>query len=182
MTQLNHLFNSDLLLESDELSSRFLAICYDELFEKVQNIAFRYTRANAMDLTHDIFLKFSRLQIQKLVAHLDYLDRYLLKVAKNYAITYSNNTRRYMSDDIPEFVYDNQKSIEAKIDLDASLACLTKRQLFAIKKQMEGYKIEEIASMLGSNEGAVKNLICRGKKKIKKYFDDLEQSRNVLKE
>jgi DNA-directed RNA polymerase specialized sigma subunit, sigma24 homolog len=172
MTQLNNLFNSASSLDPDELSSRFLAICYDELFEKVHSIASRYARTNALDLTHDIFLKFSRLQIQKLVA-LDYLDRYLLKVARNYAVTYCKRARKHIGNGIPECIYDNQKSIETKIDIDASLARLTERQLFAIKKQMEGYKIKEISSMLNSPEGAVKNLIFYGKKKIRKYLDDL---------
>ncbi len=160
-------------MESDELLSRFLEICYRELFKEIHLIACKYSRANALDITHDVFLKFSQLQLQKLVNHLDYLDRYLLTIAKNYAITYCKKIKRYSGNDIPECIYDNRKSIEAKIDIYTSLECLTQRQLFAIQKQMEGYKIKEISSMLNSPEGAVKNLIFRGKKKIKNHFDDL---------
>ncbi len=155
-------------------AAQFSSTCYEELSEKIYKIAYGYFSTEAEDITQDIFLKIFQLNIEKLEPHINYIDRYLLKIAKYHCITiYKGKKRRpQMSGDENSILVEasSNTKVDQEIDFLKCIHSIPKRQGIAISKKLEGYNVKEIAESMGVSEGAAKNLIYRGKQNIKKYF------------
>ncbi len=154
-------------------TQKFHELCYEILHDKIYKIAYSYSKTDAKDLTHDIFLKIFGLDINKLKPHADYIEPYLLGIARYYCITYVK--KKKILEDISEYQLKDkgyQPNSFSKMDMENALKSIPKRQAIAVKMKSEGFTIKEIAEAMTSSEGAIKTLIYNARTKIKKYFKD----------
>jgi len=171
--KLKILLNQALNSACCQQTRKFHESCYEILFDKVYRIAYGYSKTDSKDLTHDIFLKIFELDINKLKPHADYIESYLLGIARYYCITYVK--KKKILGDISEFQLKDkgyQLNSSSKMDLENALKSIPKRQARAVKMKSEGFTIKEIAESMNSSEGAIKTLIYNARTKIKKYFKD----------
>lgn len=152
---------------------KFHESCYEILFDKVYKIAYGYSKTDAKDLTHDIFLKIFGLDINKLKPHADYIESYLLGIARNYCKTYYSKKKKTMENALAYQSGDKSYiSSSYEMDLDNILKTISENQAEAIKMKSQGFSNKEIAKLLGSSEGAIKNRIHYGRKNIQKNFKE----------
>jgi len=167
-------------VNSDTAHSReqFFAACYQTLFVKVYAIAKYITPHDAEDVTADIFKKIFELDLPALLKHQDYLEKYLIAIARNYCLTFSKQKlsrghyRGFEDIDASIFSVDPLGRVDASLDFTEALKRVTPKQRNAIKLMLEGYRYNEIAVTMGITEGAVKNLVYRGKNVIKKFYQE----------
>jgi len=172
MKKINSTLNQALNYACCNEIAKFQEVCYTILHDKIHRIAYRYSKTDSKDLTQNIFLKIFEMDINKL-KHIDDIESYLLKIARNYCLDYLK--KKKITEDISKYQLRDKGyslNLSSKIDLKNALDNIPERQAVAIRKQLEGYKIEEIAGFLDSSEGAVKNLIYYGKQNIKNYLQD----------
>jgi len=174
MIKLNVSLSKALSTNCCQQNSQFYELCYKILQEKIHKIVCDFSPTNAKDLTQDIFLKILELDINKLKPHADYIERYLLSIAKNYCRSYYTKKKKVMEGiseyQIQDRVY--QPSLSFKMDLEDAFRNIPERQAIAVKMKSEDFKIKEIAEALDTSEGAVKTLIYNGRRKLKKYLKD----------
>lgn len=173
MNRLKTILNQALYHNCCENLHKFHEACYETLREEIYSTARHYCKTNAEDLRQDIFLKIFKMDINKFKPHVGYIESYLLKIARNHCLDYLK--KKKITEDIAEYqLRDNgyNLNLSSKIDLENALESIPEKQAVAIRKQLEGHKIKEIAVFLDLTEGAVKNLIYYGKKNIRKYFKD----------
>jgi len=156
----------------------FHTALYDTLFTKVYLIAYRFSKNEADDLTSNIFLKYFETDIHFLYKHSEYLDKYLLKSARHYCISYTkrNNKNRCYSiiENLDQIENDSNSiifNLEIQYDLDQALLKLASKELKVVRLKLEGHNYKEIAVLLNVTENAVKKRIQRAKMKIKSHFE-----------
>jgi len=136
----------------------FQAECYKELFDKIVKMVKNYfpIKAKAEDVTQGIFLKIFERDIKKLEPHLEYIDRYLCKIADNHCKNSCKKKRYFTELDKALPIEVNSPSIENQIDLEKYMSVIPATQSTAIKQQMKGYTIKEIALEMNKSVGVVK--------------------------
>ena len=76
-----------------------------------------------------------------------------------------------IKDDCTHIITSSHIDSELKYDRIYILNILPPRQKFALQKTMEGYSQKEIAKTMATSVGAVKNLVMRGRAKIKQFME-----------
>lgn len=66
---------------------------------------------------------------------------------------------------------DAQKSVEARLALERSMAALTARERETVSLRLEGFELNEIGSVLGIKTGTVKATLFHASKKMKRELE-----------
>lgn len=152
----------------------FQVACYDELFSSIFRTTLYFSVSDAEDLTHDIFIKIFSIDLQSLDKHAGYLDKYFLKLARNHCLNFVNRKRKTFNPLDNIMIEDVGVGFGQVIEIESMLDDLPNRNALAIKMRIEGYGNQEIAKEMGITEGAVKNLVYRGRNMIRKKYDTEE--------
>ena len=141
-------------------------------------------REDAQDVVQEVFLKV----FQKIhqFEHRSEFFTWLYRIAVNYIISYRKKRRRdahrsldagiEREDGFPQLPVDNQARTDAPLlgsELSAQIESglddlsLMQRTVFVLRFFQE-FKIKEIAHIIGSSEGTVKNYLFRSTQKMKK--------------
>jgi len=152
------------------LRDHFFEAFYEKYFDKVFNFISRRvkSREDAMDLTHDVFLKAykNREKIQAIYPP----DKYLFTIVRNLLIDYyrrSINNAEFLSlteSELPQptpsgdeyFSTDQMQSIHQAIEALPG----QRKEVFKLKK-LEGLSTEEISSQLSISKRTVENQVYR---------------------
>ena len=147
---------------------------YDDIAERYIDTVYRLalarakSPAHAEDVTQDVFLKL--LERRQEFESEEHLKAWLLRVTVNctkdlFKSTWFRNTEQ-LDENTPALVPDDN-------GLYASLMKLPKKYRTVIHLHYyEGYKIEEIASIIKARDGTVKSLLSRGRQLLKKILDE----------
>lgn len=154
---------------------------FDRLFEKYQkslySICYRFTRseADSRELTQDIFIKVYR-NLKKFNERSKFFT-WLYRIAFNTCISF----KRKKDNEIPQYPMDLSSPLEKRLDeririkmaIDDALAKVPKRQRMAfVLRYYEGYKFNEIGTIMGITTGAAKA----------NYHQAIRKLRNLLKD
>ncbi len=178
---LNVLLRDAIDSDTFEDKQRFFASCYEGLFEKVYAISKYIAPLDAEDITSGIFNKIFEMDLPSLLKHSEYLEKYLLALAKNYCLTHKrinhkkNNPKSL--DEIDPLLYSVSPTskIDTILDINEALDSIKPKQKEVILLMLEGYRYNEIAEILNVSEGAVKNHVYRGKDSIKRFYQEKEK-------
>lgn len=96
---------------------------------------------------------------------------WLMRIAYNVFYDYKRKTERLQADELDARIADQQSSPTLKTDLYQALALLKDEERSCITLQLiEGYRIDEIAGIMGIPSGTVKSHMKRGKDKLADYL------------
>jgi len=96
---------------------------------------------------------------------------WLMRIAYNVFYDYKRKTERQQADELDARIADQQSSPTLKTDLYQALALLKDEERSCITLQLiEGYRIDEIAGIMGIPSGTVKSHMKRGKDKLVDYL------------
>lgn len=131
-TKLKDLLTKYSISNSTDIKHQFFNVCYEELFHSIYTIALCNTKNNADEVTQAIFFKILNLDLNKLIIHSNYIDKYLFKLAKNYCHTYRE--REIMPNrKLPLDVVSNKDTVSTPnvdliIDFERALEKLSKKE------------------------------------------------------
>ena len=148
-------------------------------YEKlIYNIAYSFTKNSelSMDLTQEIFLKCYR--SLHTLRNKDDFKKWLVKISYNEGISWKRKNKNYHFDEIDEETMENDTSVlnsdqqviakEQRAMLLKSLFTLnTKYRLAVILRYYKETPIKEIAEVLETSEGVVKNMLYRSLQRIR---------------
>lgn len=172
---------NEILLEavnsgSVQSKQKFLASCYEELFEKIYALTRYLTPLDAEDVTSDIFRKIFELNLPSLLSHAEHLEGYLLVLARNHCHTVNRlGKRRQVMGNIEDAIAISSnplQKVDSQMDFSKAINSITLKQREVIQLMLAGYNYEEIAEKLDTSVGAIKNLVYRGKDGIRKFYDE----------
>lgn len=157
---------------------------YERLNEKLYRFIF-YIVLNeniAQEITHEAFLA---LYDKRKMYRSDYqVSTWLWTIARNKAYDYTKKRKEgHIDDELLAIIPNDDLSVLQKLAQEASsetirdaLAKLPDSQRDAILLWMDDYNTKEMAEIMGKSEQAVKNLINRGKNKLKDLLEGRMES------
>ena len=150
--------------------------------DKIFRIALRISGnvEDAEDITQEVYIRFwnNRLELSKK----DNLEAYSITIAKNMCIDFLR--MRKTSEQLAELngeepsadmaeVIDNKDCLNAVIKI---VDCLPEKQRLAIKMHdLAGFSFKEIAEAINEQEGNVRTLLSRARKKVRSEFTKTEK-------
>lgn len=149
---------------------------FDQLVRQYQSPVRRFllsqtagNEALSDDLAQDTFLK-AYTHIGQYYGTSSMLT-WLMRIAYNVFYDYKRKTERQQADELDARIADQQSSPTLKTDLYQALALLKDEERSCITLQLiEGYRIDEIAGIMGIPSGTVKSHMKRGKDKLADYL------------
>jgi len=168
------------LIESNE--NHWFGLLYDRYEKLVYNKCYQFVhnQAEAMDMTHDIFLKLF-LNIRKFEGRSKF-SSWFYSFIYNFCMNYVSrnpskmNVHEELSEGakIPE--YDDDIIIHLKVDLlQSALKKLNPPdRIILLMKYQDDFKIAEIANTLEIGQSAVKMKLLRAKAKLVNVYNQLE--------
>lgn len=174
----------DLVSRSREGEIRAMEILYGHFKSSLVSLAFRYTYNHtvAEDLLQDIFVK--------VFTHLHTLDdekafvRWLYRVAVNTCLSYLRAHKKLLQKTIPleevEGVIGDPSSVgterEANKPLEEAIHNLsTKLKSVFLLHDVQGFKHEEVAQIMGCSVGTSKSQLFKARMKIRKYLEEKQE-------
>jgi RNA polymerase sigma-70 factor (ECF subfamily) len=168
-----------LLGRARDFDNQALAEIYDRYSESVYRYLYRYLgdAAQAEDLTSEVFLRFLK-ALGTRRAPKEQLQGWLYRVAHNLTMDWFRQQSRrptvaldeelVADGDLPSTVAEKRQEQQR---LRAAIARLTEGQQQVILLRFgEGYKVAEVAALMGKSEGAVKVLQHRAVKRLHKLL------------
>jgi RNA polymerase sigma-70 factor (ECF subfamily) len=169
-----------LLERAREYDDQVLGEIYDRYAESIYRYLYRYLgdAAQAEDLTSEVFLKLLEV-IGTRRAPREQLQGWLYRVAHNLAMDrFRRRSRRPMVALNEELVADSDLpsiTVEKRMDqqkLRVAIGQLTSDQQQVILLRFgEGFKVAEVAELMGKSQGAVKILQHRAIKRLRKLLE-----------
>ena len=173
----------DLIVRAQQGDNLAMEALYQQFRTPLFNLAYRYTynRAAAEDLLHDIFVK--------IFGHIHTLDRekafvgWIYRVAINTCLSYLRSKKTYVSksiplEDIENFGSRGDNDVREKVlnkPLDEAIQTLSgKLKSVFLLHDLQGYKHEEIAEILGWSIGTSKSQLFKARMKIRKSLKNKE--------
>jgi RNA polymerase sigma-70 factor (ECF subfamily) len=176
--------DSQLLERAREHDPQALAEIYDAYAESIYRYLYRFLGdpAQAEDLTSEVFIKLLQV-LDTRRAPRERLQGWLYRVAHNLAVDWYRKQAREAHTPLREELVSDGSSpaalVEARLNqqqLRTAIAQLTPDQQQVIVLRFgEGYKIAEVAHLVGKSEGAVKVLQHRAVKRLRKVLDQEER-------
>ncbi|MFZ2054242.1 MAG: RNA polymerase sigma factor [Candidatus Aminicenantales bacterium] len=172
---------SSLILRSQQGDERAMEEIYDRYKKPLFNLAYRYTfdRVTAEDLLQDIFIKiFTHMKdVQKDATFVAWM--YRIAVNTCYSFLRSRRSRNGKTLSLSEVegkkeeaVYDGHEDSLAKT-LDEALQELPERlRSVFLLHDVQGYKHEEIARMLGVSAGTSKSQLFKARMRIREWLKE----------
>jgi len=170
----------ELLERAGQYDARALAELYDRYAEPIYRYLYRFVgdAAQAEDLTSEVFLKLLQVQDTPRAPH-ERLPGWLYGVAHNLATdwfrSHSRNPAMSLAEDLvaggdlPSTILEKRQTQK---QLRAALRRLTTDQQRVILLRFgEGFKVGEVARLLGKSEGAVKILQHRAVQRLRKLME-----------
>ncbi len=174
----------------DKIAFERLIFNYDK---KVLGIAFAYTRnsEDAKDIYQDVFIRVFK-ALKKFEFRSEF-STWLYRIATNVCLTFKSKQKKYAFDSIDESVYDNEEgsrpfsetiagdfqtdeavySFDLNSKLEEALSALSPQQRMAFTlKHYRGYKIKEIAGIMGCADGTIKNYLFNATQKVRELLKD----------
>ena len=143
-----------------------------------------YGKMNTEDLVQDILL--SAYEHFDKIMQKDQLLHYLIRAARNKSVSQWRK-KKYKIEFIDQHAEAlKAKGLSAETQLDIQylyrvLDCLPEKQRDAvILYEISGFSMKEIAEIQGSNEAAIKNLVSRGRRKLRNLVNQKPKSRWVI--
>ncbi len=170
----------DRVLIEETLSGKLES--YDDLMQRYQNLVFKIAlgfgrnKDNAMDITQNAFLKgYENLKSFKGKSP---FKSWISRIAYNEGVNWSRKHGKFAADDSIEeenFMHDHQPSQEDEIlakehkkHLMRSLFSLnTKYRLAVVLRYWKNTPIKEIAAIMNTSEGVVKNMLYRSLQRLR---------------
>lgn len=159
---------------------------YDKYVEKIYRYVFLKVNSSeiAEDLTSQVFLKgWNRIRRnQKNQKEIENIPAYLYQIARAEIANHHREKSRFPIIPVTtDRIADPNPGLEEKSKLDSDMAtvknCLAKLsdnyQDVLIWKYLDGYANKEIAEMLGKSEGAVRVMLHRALKELKKKMESV---------
>jgi RNA polymerase sigma-70 factor (ECF subfamily) len=172
--------DSRLLERAREYDPQALAAIYDAYAEPIYRYLYRFVgdAAQAEDLTSEVFTKLLQV-LNTRRAPCEKLQGWLYRVAHNLAVDWWRKQARQVHTSLQEELISDGASPAAVVEtrlvlqqLRAAIAQLTPDQQRVILLRFgEGYKIAEVAHLMGKSVGAVKVLQHRAVKRLRKLLD-----------
>ncbi|MBN2408845.1 MAG: RNA polymerase sigma factor [Candidatus Aminicenantes bacterium] len=172
---------SSLILRSQQGDERAMEEIYDRYKRPLYNLAYRYTfdRVTAEDLLQDIFIKiFTHMKdVQKDATFVAWM--YRIAVNTCYSFLRSRRSRNGKTLSLSEVegkkeeaVYDGHEDSLAKA-LEEALKGLAERlRSVFLLHDVQGYKHEEIARMLGISAGTSKSQLFKARMRIREWLKE----------
>ncbi|MFC2158531.1 RNA polymerase sigma factor [Acidobacteriota bacterium] len=174
---------ADLIVRAQQGDNLAMEAIYQQFRTPLFNLAYRYTydRAVAEDLLHDIFVK--------IFGHIHTLDRekafvgWIYRVAINTCLSYLRSKKTYVSksvplDDIENLGSRGDNDVREKVlnkPLDEAIQALSgKLKSVFLMHDLQGYKHEEIAEILGWSIGTSKSQLFKARMKIRNSLKNKE--------
>ncbi|MBQ2974694.1 MAG: sigma-70 family RNA polymerase sigma factor [Clostridia bacterium] len=123
--------------------------------------------ADAQDAVQETFLKY--IQKAPRFESGQHEKAWLIKVATNYSRNVLKRKNRYSDTDL-ERITENAFSEEASSVLDALRSLPEKYSIVVALHYIDGYKVNEIAEMIGKTPSAVKMRLHKGRKLLEKVY------------
>jgi RNA polymerase sigma-70 factor (ECF subfamily) len=169
-----------LLQQAGEYDSRALAEIYDRYSRPVYNYLYRRVgdAHRAEDLTSEVFLKLLK-ALNTSKAPREHLQGWLYRVAHNLAVDWFRRNGGREASSLPESLQDGSELPPAVLQrretqqrLRTAIGRLTVDQQQVILLRFgEGFKLAEVAHLVGRSEGAVKQLQYRAIRRLRKLLD-----------
>lgn len=123
--------------------------------------------ADAQDAVQETFLKY--IQKAPQFENSQHEKAWLIKVATNYSRNVLKRKNRYSDTDL-ESVTVNSFSEDASFVLEALVSLPEKYSVVIVLHYIDGYKVNEIAEMIGKTPSAVKMRLQKGRKLLEKVY------------
>ncbi len=123
--------------------------------------------ADAQDAVQETFLKY--IQKAPQFENSQHEKAWLIKVATNYSRNVLKRKNRYSDTDL-ESVTVNSFSEDASFVLEALVSLPEKYSVVIVLHYIDGYKVNEIAGMIGKTPSAVKMRLQKGRKLLEKVY------------
>jgi RNA polymerase sigma-70 factor (ECF subfamily) len=175
--------DAELLEQAGQYDNQALAEIYDRYAGSIYGYLYRYLgdAAQAEDLTSEVFLRLLR-ALNTRRAPRERLQGWLYRVAHNLAMDWFRQQARTLSvtlneemssgDDLPAATLEKRLAQE---QLRAGIRKLTADQQQVILLRFgEGFKVAEVARLMGKSVGAVKILQHRAVKRLRRVMEESE--------
>lgn len=123
--------------------------------------------ADAQDAVQETFLKY--IQKAPQFENRQHEKAWLIKVATNHSRNVLKSKSRY-SDSESERITANEVSEESSFVLEALASLPEKYSIVIVLHYIDGYKVNEIAEMIGKTPSAVKMRLQKGRKLLEKVY------------
>ena len=150
-----------------------LKIDIEKAVEEYADMIFRVcivilkNEADAQDAVQETFLKY--IQKAPQFENSQHEKAWLIKVATNYSRNVLKRKNRYSDTDL-ESVTVNSFSEDASFVLEALVSLPEKYSVVIVLHYIDGYKVNEIAEMIGKTPSAVKMRLQKGRKLLEKVY------------
>jgi RNA polymerase sigma factor (sigma-70 family) len=184
--KLNEKLNEAIKTDSLQKKKEFHSELYEVFHFRIISMAYYYFPDNQIlleDIVHDIFLKLFSKRLEFFEPKMEFLDAYVLKMAKNHCINvWKARKNKHVSlnenavvglSDI--FVYEGDSDNYYNIDLIESIKHLPQKLRIVITYVLNGYKYSEISEILEISESAIKKRVQRAKQKIKDFHKEFNE-------
>ena len=180
---LTELSEEELLAAAMEYDEEALGELYDRYEAKIYSYIYRRTgeQPQAEDLTAQVFLKMLE-AIQNQRAWHSSFSGWLYRIAHNLVIDYYRRRDRQQQvpiDDVPVIPSDSDNPVQAaelQLSAERLLAAinrLTDEQATVVSfRFLEGYSINEVATMMDKTEGAIKALQYRAVATLRQLLEN----------
>jgi RNA polymerase sigma-70 factor (ECF subfamily) len=160
----------------DDLYTQLFVPVYRFIFYKLHN------KEQTEDIVQEVFIKFYRNIEHYQVGHISPLS-YLIKIANNHIIDILRKNKEDLIDgdnlNVFEKFISERKQIIEKIEDNEDITVIQKAIKILPKDQRESILMKfvaelsykEIAVELGRSEATIRQYVCRGLRKIRKYMD-----------
>jgi RNA polymerase sigma-70 factor (ECF subfamily) len=170
----------NLVRSSREGNSQSMGLLYEQFKGRMFSLAYRYTynAASAEDLLQDIFIR--------VFTHLETLDNdeafagWMYRIAVNTCLSYLRSNKKVLQQAVPlstiEYtVGEDTRNVSEKMlekPLEESIQSLpTKLKSVFLLHDVQGFKHQEIAQILGCTVGTSKSQLFKARMKIRKNLE-----------
>lgn len=162
-----------------ESLSAFQAAFYQVYFKLIYLTILGYflNEADAEDVTTDVIMNKIKLfhrPTSYFMERMDYMESFVVLVAKNQALTWIKRLQKEVAIDELEpdgEICQHHNSFELNSDIQQMFKCLTPAQQDAIRLiYLEGYKHREASEVMGISESASRQLVHRGMTKLRRLY------------
>ena len=144
----------------EEFSDMIFRIAYQNLFHI----------ADAEDVVQEVFIKLLR-QKNCEFADKEHLKAWLIRVTLNQCTDFRRMFRKVREEPLENYNFGFTAQDNSMLDLIAELPKEERTMIYLY--YYEGYKIREIAEILGKGQNTVNSKLVRARKKLKHMLEDL---------